>query len=198
MTEHLKAPLSSKIGSFTIVFITQALFVSLAWILLFQLNQFFFANIAVNKQVCWIFLPAFIRILAVMVFEWAGVFGLILGAYITRDLSATDMTTPFVLALISGLAPYLSVRLSQYSFDLPESFDGLKPQHLFIFALAGSIVNTLLNNLYYLFAGMEYSITTTFIPMMVGDFVGTLLMLYFAAIIIRSLRYYSRSLKKIN
>jgi hypothetical protein len=190
MNDEYVGPLSFKIANIVSIFVMQALFVSLAWSLLFQLNQFIFADISVNKLVCWIFMPAFIRMLAVMIFDWAGVFGLVFGAYITRDLSIANTLTPFMLALISGVGPYVSMRFCQKSFHLPESFDGLRPQQLIIFAFAGSVVNTGLNHFYYQFSGIAYSLEKTFIPMMVGDFVGTLLMLYFAALIIRTLRYY--------
>lgn len=198
MNDEYLGPYNYKFAHAVSIFVMQALFVSLAWALLFQLNEYIFSDITVSKLVCWVFLPAFIRMLAVMIFDWAGVFGLVLGAYITRDLTVANGLTPLMLALISGIGPYLSMKFCQKSFHLPESFDGLRPQQLFIFALAGSVMNTGLNHFYYQISGLEYSLYNTFIPMMVGDFFGTLLMLYLAALIIRTLRYYFQTKSDLN
>lgn len=196
MNDDSFVPLGPRLFNAISIFVLQALSVSLAWGLLFQLNQYLFSEISVSPLVCWIFLPAFIRMLAVMIFEWAGVFGLVLGAYITGDFSSNQHFTPLILALISGIAPFISMKFCQKSFHLPESFDGLSPHHLFIFAFAGSVVNTGLNHTFYHVSGMDYSLFMTFIPMLVGDFIGTLLMLYLAAIMIRSLRFYFQNNSK--
>lgn len=193
MGDEPLATLRLRAGHYASTFIMKVLFVALSWVLLFQLNNYLFSGISVSNLVCWIFLPAFIRMLAVMIFEFAGALGLVLGAYISRDLTLAHSLTPIVLALISGIGPYLSMKLCQRSFSLPESFDGLRPQHLFIFAIAGGVVNAGLNHVYYHIAKIDYSVTNTLIPMMIGDFIGTLLMLYLAALIISALRYYFQS-----
>jgi len=64
-------------------FLVQSLMVSLTWILLFYLNALIFQTLSINHLVSWIFLPACIRLLSVLIFEWAGVFGLFLGALVT-------------------------------------------------------------------------------------------------------------------
>jgi len=44
-----------------------ALLVALTWILLFKINTWLFASIEVNSHVSLVFLPAFLRMVAVMV-----------------------------------------------------------------------------------------------------------------------------------
>jgi hypothetical protein len=167
--------------------------VALAWITLYHLNNLIFSDISINQYVTWIFLPAFIRMLAVMVFDWAGAIGLILGAIITRDPANNDMVSMFALATISGLAPFISMKACQFMFKLPYSFEGLRAHHLFTFAFAGSVTSAGLNHFHFNYFGFDCSLDT-FIPMLIGDFVGTLIMLYLAAFFLRLIRLnYQRS-----
>ncbi len=188
MSEATGATKKLSLTSYTSLFLIQAVSVILAWVFLFYFNQSFLADFNVNPLVCWIFLPAFIRMLAVMLFDWAGVLGLMVGAFVTRDTHLIELSTPIILAIISGLGPYLSVRFCQTTLKLSASFEGLSAQHLFVFALAGSVINTGLNHAYYLYAEMACSVKTTFIPMLIGDFLGTLIMLYLAGITIKIIK----------
>ena len=82
-------------------FIFKAIGVAIAWTLLFKLNMWLFKSLEVNQFVSWVFLPAFIRILSVLLFGWAAVVGLIVGAIITSNPADAYHTTPYVLAMIS-------------------------------------------------------------------------------------------------
>ena len=174
------------------VIIIQTLSVALAWVVLYHFNQYIFDDLVINRYITWIFLPAFIRMLAVMVFEWAGVAGLILGAYITRDLHSSSVLTPLIFALISGLAPYFAMRFCQRILHLPQSFEGLKGYHLFVFAFFGSLVTVCLNHLSFNYFAMDCNLYT-FTSMLVGDFVGALMMLYSAAFMLKFLKPYMQS-----
>lgn len=174
------------------IFVIQTLSIAFAWVILYHFNQFIFDDLAINKYITWIFLPAFIRMLAVMVFEWSGVAGLIIGAYITRDLHTSSAVTPIIFALISGLAPYFAMRCCQYFFKLPHSFEGLKAQHLFVFAFTGSFTCVCLNHFSFNYFGMDCTFFT-FSTMLIGDFSGTLLMLYTAALSLKLLKPYMQA-----
>lgn len=159
---------------------------AIAWSLLYHFNQSIFETIKVNQFITWIFLPAFIRMLAVMIFGFPGALGLMLGAFITRDISSVEWMQPLFLSLISGLAPYLSMLYCQRAFGLPTTLRGLHPQHLFVFAFAGSVTSAGLNHFYFYFSSLDCNMYT-FITMLVGDFIGTLLMLYLAALVSKSI-----------
>jgi uncharacterized membrane protein YhhN len=61
-----------------------------------------FKSLEVNHYVSWIFLPAFIRIVSVLLFGWAAVIGLIIGAIIINHLSPKlgDLYAPVVVYMI--------------------------------------------------------------------------------------------------
>ena len=53
--------------------------VALAYWLLYDLNAWFFASFSFTATVAWIFLPAAIRVIAVLLLGWRGFAGLFIG-----------------------------------------------------------------------------------------------------------------------
>ena len=54
------------------------LMVALSWVITYQLNILLFRNASISPMVSWIFLPAGIKIISVIVFDKLGVLGLFL------------------------------------------------------------------------------------------------------------------------
>ena len=117
----LQPSISQRIIKASRRFIFEAIGVAIAWTLLFKLNMWAFKSLEVNHFVSWIFLPAFIRILSVLLFGWAAVTGLIIGAIITSNPADIGHTTPYVLALISGVGPMIAVRFCENVLKLPQT-----------------------------------------------------------------------------
>jgi len=166
-------------------FIFKAIGVAIAWTLLFKLNMWVFKSLEVNQFVSWIFLPAFIRILSVLLFGWAAVVGLIVGAIITSNPADAYHTTPYVLAMISGVGPMIAVRFCEYVLKLPPTLIGIRPSHLFIFALTGAFVNVSINGYYFTINQLPAHPITCLSPMFIGDMLGSLIMLYIASFILK-------------
>lgn len=56
------------------------LIVAVAWVIVFKLNQLLFDGTRNSRWTHWIFIPAAVRIIAVMLLGWRGAAGLVLGA----------------------------------------------------------------------------------------------------------------------
>lgn len=160
--------------------------IAAAWVALYQLNTWLFSEIHLTGFISWIFLPAAIRMLAVMIGGWAGALGLFFGAIIT-NLSALEFE-PFnvcVLAALSALGPLVAVNLCSRWLQLPTDLAGLQRTQLLVFAIAGAIFNVFPHNFYFYMIGLSHDAWSGVLPMFVGDLAGTLIMLYLASLSIR-------------
>jgi hypothetical protein len=163
--------------------------IALAYVLLFELNGALFSAAVVTDNVSWIFLPAAIRMLAVMLFEWAGVVGLALGGV---TVSLIHMNPGPMEALIqssvSAIAPMLAYIACRRWLGLPRELGGLNAGHLFVFSVAGGLSNSVLVQAYLFLSERPGAQLIDVIPMFIGDVVGTLIVLYLAGLVVRLVR----------
>jgi len=166
--------------------IVPALLIALAWIVLYKANFWLFASAEVNSHISWIFLPACLRIVAVMVWRGAGAAGLWMGALFTSSIwSGGPVVNELLGATISALAPVLAVTFCTEWLGLNSRLEGLKARHVLQFALTGALANTLLQNFYFYMSGMQPSLIEGMLPMLIGDLVGTLVVLYGVSAVLR-------------
>lgn len=162
--------------------------VAIAWYLLYHLNQWMFASFMVSDQVSWIFLPAAIRMLAVVLFGWAGVLGLFLGALFTNQLfGEVPFITAMTMSVLSSLGPWLAYRTCIQWFNLPDDLAGLKPRHLLILSAVGAFFICVPHCIFFYVSGISTSLWHDLIPMFTGDLVGTLVVLYAASWLLKLL-----------
>lgn len=165
------------------------LLAGLGYVFFYELNAWLFSQVKVTENISWVFLPAAIRMLAVLMFEWAGVAGLFLGSLaVILDLLAEQPAHALALASLSSVPSLLVARVVQRALGIGADLGGMTGRHLLVFGLAGGLVNSLVHTLY--FAGREGSLEPFhgFVPMFVGDSIGTLLVLYAGAISLRQFR----------
>ena len=163
-----------------------AMGITTVWVALYQLNSWFFSEIYLNSFISWIFLPAAIRMLAVMIGGWAGALGLFVGAILTNlSLFEIEPINAMVLAALSALGPVVAVHLCTRWLQLPLDLAGLQRSQLLVFALAGSIFNVIPHNLFFYSTGLSHDAWSGVLPMLVGDLSGTLIVLYLASVSIR-------------
>lgn len=156
--------------------------VAVSWFILFRFNAWFFSGIQITFFINWIFLPAAIRMLAVMVGGGAGVMGLFLGAVVTNlEQLRYEPFNIVVLAGLSALGPLVAVQLCTRWLQLPSDLAGLKRSQLLVFAVAGAVFITFPHNLYFYFTGLSPDAWSGIVPMFVGDLAGTLIVLYLAS-----------------
>lgn len=162
------------------------LFVALLWVLLFKINQFFSDWIGFSKYISWIFLPAAIRMLSVLVFEWVGAIGLFLGALFTSDLFTGDsFSTALVVSTLSALGPVFAVAVCTKWLNLPLTLHGIGPRQICLYSLMGAIFNVIPHNLFLYSAGYMPTPFTGILPMFIGDLAGTAIVIYVTSLVLK-------------
>ena len=160
--------------------------VAVAWFLLYHFNNWLFSSLSVSPQVSWIFLPAAIRMLAVVLFGWAGVLGLFLGALFTNQLfGEVAPVTAVTVSVLSALGPWLAFKACTHWLNLPDDLAGLKPGHLLILSAVGAFFICVPHCIFFYMSGISPDLWSDLIPMFTGDLIGTLVVLYGASWLIK-------------
>ena len=167
-------------------FISNAGYTAIAWIGLFELNAYLFEGLVVNQNVSWVFLPAFVRVLSVLLAGYAGVVGLFVGALFTNlPINSVELIDVLALTSLTAINPLLAVWLLVRYFGLKTDLSDLRWWHLIAFATAGAISNVVLTQTYLSHSLRQDVSTGSWWPMLVGDLVGTFVMLYAASFLMR-------------
>lgn len=162
--------------------VAQLTLISGAWVFLYIVNDWLFAYAAVSEFASWIFLPAALRMLAVLLCGWIGVVGLFIGSFITGYYTH-DFLNPsmvIVLAGLSAIAPMIAYWICARFFGLRPDLRGLSAKHLIFVSLAVAFVGALMHNVHFAAIGATHAFGHTFTTMFVGDLIGTFAMLYAA------------------
>ena len=163
-----------------------AIVVALLWVLLFRLNRWAFSSLDVTVFISWIFLPAAIRMLAIMACDWVGALGLFAGALITNQADPTiGFADGLVLAFLSSGGPLLAFWLCTRWLSLPSTLTGLTARQLLVFATVGALFNALLHNIYFYLSGRMTNPFEGLVPMFLGDLLGTMVVLYTVSLVLR-------------
>lgn len=160
--------------------------VALAWVVLFKLNAYWFEFLVVSPYVGWIFLPAALRVLAVLLFKARGVLGLFLGALITNaGLWESQWFNALSLSAVSALSPAVALWLGFRWLRLEPTLDGLNGWQLLTLSAFAALSNSVFHGL--LFNAIEHNTPwqNAIVSMTVGDFAGTLMVLYSAYFVMR-------------
>lgn len=160
--------------------------VALTWVALFELNAYWFEFLAVSPYISWVFLPAALRVLAVLLFKTRGVLGLFLGALITNaSLWGSEWWNALALSAVSALSPALALWLGVRWLDLMPTLDGLKGWQLLALSALAAVSNSVLHGLLFYAIEHEMPWHNVIVSMTVGDFAGTLMVLYSAYFVMR-------------
>ena len=153
---------------------TAALWVSLYW-----LNDWAFPFLEKSQAASWIFLPAALRLIAVLIWGVPGALGLWLGAVVTSG-QVFGIWTPatLVVAPMSALAPLLAVSLMREPLALEADLSGLSVGALTQLAIANATCSALLDSLVFLWLNDPIANPADIMVMLVGDLVGTLVVLF--------------------
>jgi len=149
------------------------------WCGVWLANMYLMSGTKFAPGIDLVFLPAGFRLLIVIVF---GVWGA-LGIFLTDPLmymiefGRTGIHDMLINALISGFAPYFTVKAFSRMVGIEGSLIQLRPIHLPLLALAVSVVTPLLFNLHFLLTGRTppAAFLPNFTAMAMGDFLGCLI-----------------------
>jgi hypothetical protein len=144
----------------------------------FHANEVLFSYLQHHRGAHWIFLPAGLRLLSILLLGAKGAVGIFLGSLlVTWQLGESSLMGHFIEPLISAGAPmityYIALR-SGLSFNLKN----LSAKLLLVLSLAFATTNALLHSLWYASEGIAESFSSSFIVMFVGDLLGTIIVIY--------------------
>lgn len=178
MAPHEPTGIKQQIGEVAVVV--------LLWTLLFELNHWLFSFVEQTPFINWVFLPAALRMVAVLLLGWRGVAGLFLGALLTNqpELGLMDSLT---LSALSSATPWLAVVCARCCLNIAPDLAGLSFGQLLTISTIGALSSATLHNAYFSMQSANHHWVDGFVPMFVGDMVGTLVVLYLSAAVLRRL-----------
>jgi hypothetical protein len=145
-------------------------------------NELVFPRLSFAPGINWIYLPAGVRMLCILLFAEAGAVGLLLASWLVCFFYffPNDPVRSIAGGILASAGPYLVYRGAQQVFGLQASLTNLSPQRLLYCALAFSLASPLLHHLWFALYEHRPDLVSSFLVMAVGDFGGTLVVLYAA------------------
>jgi hypothetical protein len=162
---------------------------AVAYIALFMLNNFLFSSFSFSRGVDWGFLPSGLRLAFILVFvEWGAV-GVAIGSMLTTYFMQSDgnLMTSLGTGLISGFAPLLARQACIDLMKLDANLHNLNTATLFKTSAIFAIFSALLHQLWYTWLGYTANFIDSTVAMTVGDFTGTVLVLYASKFVLTKL-----------
>jgi hypothetical protein len=154
------------------------------WVGLYELNAWMFSAFEHSQTISWIFLPAAVRLLVLLLWGWRGALGLWLGALVTNVPVFGVLTAASLLAATaSAAAPCLAVGLGRSVFGLATSLHGLTSGALLKLAALNAACSVALACVFTDIWGVRSLADGG--AMFVGDLVGTLIVLYASRALLR-------------
>ncbi|MBB3180995.1 hypothetical protein [Variovorax sp. Sphag1AA] len=147
------------------------------WVGLFKFNDWLFGYMGLSLVISWVFVPAAVRLLSVMLFGMRGALGLWIGALLTNHAFATPWQSIAVACLSSG-GPVAAMYIGRRWLQLPASLQGLTPGKLFQLSVLAAACNAVPHNIFFWIVDLMPDPLMGIGPMFIGDLFGILLVLY--------------------
>lgn len=161
--------------------------IGLSWSFLSQLNAWLFAGLEHTSRAHWIFLPAALRPLVILLFGRTGMLGLILGSYLTIS-GTTDAFAAITLSLILGISPWAAVTFGKAILDIPQSLAGLKARHIVLLCFLCAGTNAIALNGYLWLLGQLDGGAIQVATVFVGDMAGSTIVLFLISVLLAQIR----------
>lgn len=147
--------------------------VAVVWLAFFKLNAFAFSYLEHSSRAHWIFLPAALRVISVLLFEEAGVVGLMLGAYFTLPHDETSsLAYELMLSASSAIAPLIAIWACQRFFKIAHNLAGLRGHHIIALSIASAAANSIVLNASMAISGKLHGDWNQVATIFVGDMLG--------------------------
>jgi hypothetical protein len=151
------------------------------------INELLFKQLEFAEGINWIYLPAGVRLLATLLFAEAGALGLLLVSwlYCFLILFPNEPVRALAGGILASVAPYLVYLGARRWLDLRGSLASLANWKVLACALAYSLASPLLHHIWFAVYEGRTNLLRSFAVMAVGDFVGTVLLLFFTRWVMR-------------
>lgn len=148
------------------------------WWAAFHVNSWLFTPAAFSARANWIFLPAGLRLVAVLLMGARGAAGLMLGAYLTLPVTTPDIGY-YELSLIisSGVAPLFAVVWYRQIAGINANLTGLNGWHIIGLACVCAATNAIWLNALHATTAKQPATFEAVAAVFVGDIVGAALVL---------------------
>lgn len=177
MKSFIESGLPSATANLLVAFLIATL-----WVALFLLNNWFFnAFQFAQNMINWVFLPAAIRLLAVLIAGWVGALGLFVGSLVAMLIthqSTYDLQILVLFAFLSALAPLAALLCCAWGLRLHRRLEGLSGANLFVLSIVSAFFVAVPHNIAFYLLGLRSNVLDGIGPMFIGDLIGTLLVLY--------------------
>jgi hypothetical protein len=142
----------------------------------FRLNQYFDAQFVYSAGISLLFLPAGVKLLAVLVGRLPAIIGLLLvGIYLGMGIWPDKPMSTIVYFALVGLMTYPIAAFGlMRAFGIHQDLRNLRYAHILALSLAASVLNGIVHNLLYLTQGVTASdeLWRKSAAMALGDFMG--------------------------
>jgi hypothetical protein len=158
------------------VVFTTIIFLAFNWI-----NELFFTQFEQSNGINWVFLPAGVRLLATLLFGFAGFAGLLLaGIYLNFHHFVFDAGFRAWSGAIAGAGgPYLAYLFAKHWFDLGPRLGGLTAQRLLFTGVLCGLMSPVFHHAFtWVQTGLVDWLALA--AMITGDIIGILIVLYIA------------------
>ena len=166
-------------------FVTYCAISTLLYFGTYHLNTWLPSSVAIAPYVSLIYLPAAIRVLAVLVMGLPAAVGLMLGTllsiYTTEGAWEHVWYETLPTSFISGFGALLAVSIGTRLLKLPADLAGLQPLHLLQLSILGAVCNAIPTNTFFWLMGHISAPLDDALLMFSGDVIGSLVMLWLAA-----------------
>ncbi|CAN1497461.1 hypothetical protein MCEREM21_00413 [Burkholderiaceae bacterium] len=155
------------------------LFCGFLYACLFYINDWLTQLLQAAPGVNWIYLPAGLRLFLVLIFGLPGALGIVAASTIItfyRDFGI-DPLTIIGIGLISGLAPYLARYLVIRNLKIATDLGNLNIQTIFLCILIFATLSATFHQVWFEFRGFESGSLKNTLIMLIGDVLGSLLLI---------------------
>ena len=159
----------------------------------FSLNTFLFSRADFSVGVNWIFLPAGLRLLLTLLFAEEGAVGIAISSMAIGlfNFFTNDPLTAITSGIISGVSPYIARMIILHKTNLSEGLGNLSTSLLMQCAFIFSIISPTLHQIWFYIQGYTSNFWSSLCVMMIGDLIGSIIVIYLAKLSIDIWRIFS-------
>jgi hypothetical protein len=166
-------------SSSTSLFLMGALVSALLYSTLFFFNDWLTEALKYDLGVSWIYLPAGLRLLLILIFGLAGAIGIAAASFAISYFGVfpPDLVTCLGIGLISGFAPLLAKWLIVSNIPINNDLSNLSIQKIILCIIVYALMSAGLHQFWFELRDLESGSLNHFLVMFIGDIAGSILLI---------------------